>query len=66
MKILEQDPPLADECKLPWIIDAFLYPISAAGIIHLAVFVFLPIVFSFFINLLTWCLEPILGLVLYY
>jgi hypothetical protein len=62
VKILEEEPPLADECKLPWIIDAFLYPISAAGMIHLAVFVFLPIVFSFFINLLTWCLEPIFGL----
>lgn len=61
MKILEEDPPLADECKLPWLIDAFLYPISASGMINLAVFVFLPRLFSFIIGLLARFLSPFLG-----
>ncbi|MHC4174860.1 MAG: hypothetical protein ACYST5_18245 [Planctomycetota bacterium] len=38
MKILEEDPPLATERELPWIIDIFLYPFSAAGMVHLAIF----------------------------
>jgi hypothetical protein len=37
VKILE-DPPLAVERKLPWLIDIFLYPLSASGMIHLAFF----------------------------
>lgn len=41
MKILE-DPPLAVERKLPWLIDIFLYPLSASGIIHLSFFWFGP------------------------
>ncbi|MHC4558733.1 MAG: hypothetical protein ACYTFW_16775 [Planctomycetota bacterium] len=41
MKILE-DPPLAVERKLPWLIDTFLYPLSASGMIHLAFFLFGP------------------------
>jgi hypothetical protein len=43
MKILEQDPPLAQECKTPWILRAFLYPLSAAGITHILVFTFCPV-----------------------
>jgi hypothetical protein len=35
MKILEEEPPLTDECKLPWFIDMFLYPFNLAGFIHL-------------------------------
>ncbi|MHC4426429.1 MAG: hypothetical protein ACYSYV_10070 [Planctomycetota bacterium] len=61
MKILEEEPPLADECKLPWLLDAFLYPISASGMINLAVFVFLPRLFSFMIGLLARFLSPFLG-----
>jgi hypothetical protein len=61
MKILEEEPPLADECKLPWLIDAFLYPISASGMINLAVFVFLPIFVSFLLGLLARFLSPLLG-----
>jgi hypothetical protein len=38
MKILEEDPPLADDARLPWPIDAALYPSSAAGMVHLAIF----------------------------
>ena len=41
MKILE-DPPLAVERKLPWLIDIFLYPLSASGMIHLSFFWFGP------------------------
>lgn len=60
MKILEEEPPLADECKLPWLIDAFLYPISASGMINIAVFVFLPILVSFLLGLLARFLSPFL------
>jgi hypothetical protein len=62
MKILEEEPPLADECKLPWLIDAFLYPISTSGMIHLAVFVIVPLLISGFIRLIEFFLKPILGL----
>ncbi|MBA7547922.1 hypothetical protein ES705_40363 [subsurface metagenome] len=62
MKILEEEPPLADECKLPWLIDAFLYPVSASGMIHLAVFVVLPLLISGFILLIEYFLKPHLGL----
>jgi len=53
MKILEEEPPLADECKLPWLIDAFLYPVSASGMIHLLIFVFLPRLVWFLFGLLS-------------
>jgi hypothetical protein len=52
---------LADECKLPWIIDAFLYPISTSGLVHLAVFVIVPLLFSLFIRLIEYILTPYLG-----
>jgi hypothetical protein len=60
MKILEEDPPLADECKLPWIIDAFLYPTSASGLVNLAVFVLAPRLVSFLVGVLTALLGPFL------
>jgi len=60
VKILEEEPPSADECKLPWLIDAFLYPISTSGLIHIAIFVFLPRLFSFLAGLLRSLLAPIL------
>jgi len=60
MKILEEEPPLAEECKLPWLIDAFLYPISASGIINLAVFVLLPLLVLFLLGLLARFLSPFL------
>lgn len=47
MKILEEDPPLATERELPWIIDIFLYPFSAAGMIHLAIFCLAPPLLGF-------------------
>ena len=62
MKILEQEPPLADECKLPWLIDAFLYPISASGMIHLAIFVIVPLLISAFIRFIWYFLGPLLEL----
>ncbi len=58
MKILEEEPPLADECKLPWLLDAFLYPISTSGMVNLAVFVLLPIVISFLVGVLAALLRP--------
>ncbi|MFC1794553.1 hypothetical protein ACFL3Q_13300 [Planctomycetota bacterium] len=60
MKILEEDPPLANECKLPWLIDAFLYPISASGMINLAVFVILPEFISLLVFVLASLLVPFL------
>jgi len=60
MKILEEEPPLADECKLPWLIDAFLYPISASGMINLAVFVLIPEFVSLLVSVLASFLAPFL------
>ena len=60
MRILEEEPPLSDQCKLPWITDAFLYPISASGMLHVAIFVFLPRIVSFFVGLLARFLGPYL------
>ena len=60
MKILEEEPQLADECKLPWLIDAFLYPISASGMINLAVFVIVPELVSLLISVLASFLAPFL------
>ena len=62
MKILEEEPPLADECKLPWLIDAFLYPISASGMIHLAVFVIVPLLIIGLIRFIEYFLEQYLWL----
>ena len=51
MKILKEEPRLADECKLPWLIDIFLYPFNLAGVIHLIglwllIFLFCPLVIA--------------------
>jgi len=61
VKILEEEPPLSSECKLPWIIDAFLYPINASGMIHIAIFVLLPRLVGLAVSLLTMMLSPVLG-----
>ena len=52
MKILEEEPPLADEHKLSWFIYIFLYPFNLAGVIHLIglwllLFLFCPFVIAF-------------------
>ena len=60
MKILEEEPPLASEFKLPFLIEAFLYPISAAGMIHIAIFVFVPLVLSIFVGFLASFISPFL------
>lgn len=60
MKILEEEPPLADECRLPWLVDALLYPISASGMVNLAVFVILPRAISFLVGILAVFLSPFL------
>ena len=60
MKILEEEPPLAEECKIPWLINAFLYPISASGMVNLAVFVLLPRLVSFLGRILAAFLSPFL------
>jgi len=62
MKILEEEPPLADECKLPWLIDTFLYPISTSGMIHLALFVIVPLLISGLIKFMEYFLVPLLWL----
>lgn len=62
MKILEEEPPLADECKLPWLIDAFFYPFSVSGVIHLVVFVIVPLLIAALIRLIWYFLGPYLGL----
>jgi len=60
MKILEEEPPLASEFKLHFLIEAFLYPISASGMIHIAIFVFLPLLFSIFVGFLASFIGPFL------
>ncbi|MFC1738400.1 hypothetical protein ACFL1G_05030 [Planctomycetota bacterium] len=60
MKIIE-NPQLADGREHLWLLDAFLYPISSAGLIHLAVFILLPQLVSFFARLLSAFLAPVLG-----
>ncbi len=50
------------ERKLPWLINAFIYPISASGMIHLALFVISPLLFSLFIRFIEYMLKPHLGL----
>lgn len=42
MKILEEDPPLADEHQLPRIIEILLYPFSTAGLVNLGIFCLSP------------------------
>lgn len=61
MKTFEEDPPLANECKLPWMIDAFLYPISASGLVHLVIFVVVPLLISTLIRFIEHLLAPHLG-----
>ena len=52
MKILEKDPPLAEECVRPWIIVPFLYPLSSAGLTHISIFTFGPTLLILFHRLL--------------
>ncbi len=59
MKVVE-NPRLADEYKHFWLIGAFLYPISTSCMIHIAIFVFLPRLVSFFAEILASCLRPFL------
>ena len=59
MKIIE-DPQVAVESRLPRLADMFLYPISAPGLINLAVFVLLPRLVSFILGLLGSLLAPFL------
>lgn len=60
MKIIE-DPQLEVKRKLPWIIDIFLYPLSASGMIHLVIFILLPLLVSFLVGLLGRLLAQRLG-----
>ena len=46
----EEEPPQETDpaalCKLPWVIDIFLYPFNWPGLKHLAIFILVPPVFS--------------------
>ena len=48
MKILEKDPPLAEDCKRPWILVSLLYPLSSAGLMHIAIYMFGPTILILF------------------
>lgn len=61
MKILENDPPLACECRLPWLINAFIYPVSLSGMIHLVFFLLVPLLFSKFMGLIESTLARHIG-----
>lgn len=41
-----REPEPAVERKLPWLIDIFLYPTSTSGLIHLVVFVLIPLLIA--------------------
>ena len=58
MKIIEE-PQLEVKSKLPWFIDAFLYPTSIAGLIHVTFFVLLPRLWFFLIKLSLSCIPRI-------
>ena len=51
----------APESRLPWFIDMFLYPISASGMVHLAILSFLPRMLLP-LGHLNWLYPPIFGL----
>ena len=42
----------AEQRKLPWFVDIFLYPISFPGLMHLGIFTIIPLLLSFIIRLL--------------
>ncbi|MBN2457381.1 MAG: hypothetical protein JXB29_12740 [Sedimentisphaerales bacterium] len=58
MKIIEE-PQLEIKRKLPWFIDAFLYPLNISGFIHITLFVLLPRLWSLFIKLSLSCIPPV-------
>lgn len=47
MKVLE-DAQLEVKRKLPWFIDVLLYPLSVSGVIHLVIFLFVPLLINKF------------------
>ena len=61
MKVVE-NAQLVVKRKFPWFIDIFLYPISASGIIYLAIFVFLPRLVSLLVGWLHSFLAKFLGI----
>jgi len=46
-------------CKLPWLIDIFLYPLSISGLIHLVIFFCIPILLSLAYGFLLQYIWPI-------
>ncbi len=61
MKVIEE-PQLAVNRKFPWLIDVLLYPISASGMVHLAILSFLPRMLLPLGRLGYWLHPPIFGL----
>jgi hypothetical protein len=75
VKVIEEPQQLVVKRKWPWLIDIFLYPISASGVIHIAVFAFLPLFVSFLVRLVpdphfAWLSYPVyivfVGYLFYY
>ena len=60
-KMAEQEPEPVAERRLPWFIDILLYPISASGMVHLAILSFLPRMLLP-LGHLNWLHPPIFGL----
>ena len=42
MKVIEE-PQLVEKRKFPWYVELFLYPLNGAGLVHLGIFVIVPI-----------------------
>ena len=43
-----------EERKLPWLLDIFLYPTSASGMIHMFIFIFVPILLDLLHSYVFW------------
>jgi DNA-directed RNA polymerase subunit RPC12/RpoP len=52
----------AAECKFPWIIDIFFYPINTSGMIHIVIFSFLPRMLLPLAHFNYWLSPPVFGL----
>jgi DNA-directed RNA polymerase subunit RPC12/RpoP len=48
-----QEPDRVTERKLPWVLDIFLYPTSKAGLITLAIIIFVPLLIGIAVNSLS-------------
>jgi len=63
VKVIEE-PQLVVKRKLPWFIDMFLYPMNTSGIIHLCIFLFVPLLIGLIGRLISVILGPYIGIII--